>query len=103
MTIEHLCKDSARAFKAWYQGLKDKPLISRDKQTFDFSVEGNVYKLGKIKAITLSDKLSPDEYQKLKSDLDTIAAIRSRGLEPAIIPVKDNEEANELLKLKKEL
>lgn len=105
LTIKHLKEDSAREFKAWYQSMKATPVITDNNslKRDDIEIDGNIYIVNKQKAVTISDKLSKEEQDKLKTYLDRIFLTLKSGYEPAIIPVKDKEDANKLLNLKKDL
>lgn len=100
--LEHLISDSFRNFKDWYTGYKLKPIVdTRQTEVLRDRIELNharaEYKIDGKSAVTLSDDL-PEEYRaKLNGYLTKIFESLKSGYEPAIIPVKTNEDAQKLM------
>lgn len=100
--IKHLCNDTFRDFKTWYQSFKKSKALPKINESVrdDIGYKGNKFTIKGIEAVTISDKIPPEEKQRLQRYMKTIFEAIANGYEPAIIPVYDRKEAVVLERLR---
>lgn len=102
-TISHIVSDSWAKFQEWYAGYKYvKPLPEPTKYKRDdikINKKSGVFING-VKAYTLSDDLPEQDRVRFEKYINQIFVAIKDGYEPAIVPVYDEKEANNLLRLR---
>lgn len=100
--IKHICNDSFMDFKTWYQSFKQTKALPKLNENVrdDIGYKGNKFTIKGIEAVTISDKIPPEERQRLQKYMKTIFEAIANGYEPAIIPVYDKKEAVVLERLR---
>ena len=100
--IEHLVKDSWTEFKEWYSSFKVKQIEPPDDiKRHDIDIKGNKVYIQGIEAVKISDKIPPNDKDKIELYIKQIFECLQLGYEPAIMQTMDTKEANVLVKLQK--
>ena len=99
--IKHLVADSWTEFKDWYSSFKVKAIdASNDIKRPDIEVKGKKVYIQGIEAIKVSDKIPPNDKDRLEKYITQIFDAMRKGLEPAIVQCYDEREARVLTKLR---
>lgn len=99
-TIEHMANDTWCEFKTWYTTFKLRSANLPNPNTRNIEYSRGKIRIDDVQAVTLSDDLDPTDRRKLEYYLNRIASAMKMGMEPAIIPVYNRDEASSLLKLR---
>ena len=100
--IQHLVKDSWTEFKDWYSSFKVKQIEPPDDiKRHDIDIKGNRVYIQGIEAVKISDKIPPNDKEKIELYVKQIFECLQRGYEPAIMQTMDAKEESVLLKLQK--
>lgn len=101
--IKHIINDSWREFNAWYTSYKLQPALpvptEYKRNDIKITKKDGVTIKG-IKAITISDEIPEQDRIRLEKYITQIAEALKDGYEPAIVPVYDTKEANNLFRLR---
>ena len=98
--IDHIVSDTKREFKEWYQSFKKKKLPAKpDSRRDDIRVESGRFIIGDEDAVTVSEKISESDRERLNGYIKAIFETLRDGYEPAIVAVYDKKEAAVLPKL----
>ena len=98
--IKHLVKDSFPEFKEWYSSFKIKaikaPVIIRK----DIDIKGKKVYIQGIEAVKVSEKIPPQDKERIEKYIGQIFDAMRLGFEPAIVQCYDEKEARVLTKLR---
>lgn len=99
--IKHLVKDSFPEFKEWYSSFKVKNMLPpTDIKRPDIDIKGKKVYIQGIEAVKISEKIPPQDKERLEKYMGQIFNAMRKGLEPAIVECYDDKEARVLTKLR---
>lgn len=99
--IKHLVKDSFPEFKEWYSSFKIKAIQPpTENMRPDIDIKGKKVYIQGIEAVKISEKIPPQDKERLEKYIGQIFDAMRKGLEPAIVECYDDKEARVLTKLR---
>jgi len=98
--VQHVCNDSVRQFKDWYQSFKLAEIPQVEDKRPDITVSRGSVKINGVKAVTISEEIPQEEKAFIESCLEKIYKSIKAGEVPAIVSVYDETEAKNLIKLR---
>ena len=99
--IKHLVKDSWTEFKEWYSSFKVKTIEApSDIKRPDIDIKGKKVYIQGIEAVKISEKIPPNDKERIEKYIGQIFDAMRKGLEPAIVQCYDEKEARVLTKLR---
>ena len=101
--IQHLVNDSWRNFKDWYTSFKyvtATPQTTGNKRSDISITKKNGITINGVRAYTISDEIPEQDKIRFERYFKQIFEAVKNGYEPAIVPVYDEKEANNLFRLR---
>lgn len=101
--IKHLASDSWRNFQAWYSSFKFATPLPQptEYKRDDISItKKDGVKINGVKAFTISEDIPEQDRIRFEKYFNQVFEAVKNGYEPAIVPVYDEKEANNLLRLR---
>lgn len=100
-TIKHLATDTWAEFYSWYSSFKQiTSLPVSENPRDDIVIKGRRIMVNGIEPVKVSDELPEAEQTRIYGYLEQIFSAIKDGYEPAIIPVYDKKEANEVIRFR---
>ena len=99
--IKHIVNDTFPEFKEWYSSFKVKEIQApSDIKRPDIEVKGKKVYIQGIEAVRVSEKIPPNDKERIEKYIGQIFDAMRKGLEPAIVQCYDEKEARVLTKLR---
>ena len=100
--IKHLVKDTWADFKDWYTSFKSSKKIEAptEYKRKDIDIKGNRVYIQGIEAVKVSDKIPPQDKERIEKYIGQIFESIRLGYEPAIVQCYDEREARNLVNLR---
>lgn len=99
--IKHLVNDTWVEFKEWYSSFKEKAIEApSDIKRPDIDIKGKKVYIQGIEAVKISEKIPPNDKERIEKYIGQIFDAMRKGLEPAIVQCYDEKEAKLLPKLR---
>lgn len=99
-TIRHICNDTLAEYKAWYSSFKPKKALPTVYTREDIEIKNDGVFINGVAAVKVSDKIPPQDKERLDKYIKQIFEAIAQGYEPAIVPVYDEKEARNLVNLR---
>ena len=100
-TIEHLVSDSQQEFIDWYQSFKTKVIEqTTEYKRKDIDIKGNKVYIQGIEAVKVSERIPPQDKERIEKYIGQIFEALRKGYEPAIVDCYDEREARNLVNLR---
>lgn len=100
LTIKHICNDTLAEYKAWYSSYKPKKALPTVYKREDIEIKNEGVYINGIAAIKVSDKIPPQDKERLDKYIKQIFEAIAQGYEPAIVPCYDEREAGNMVRLR---
>ena len=99
--IDHLVKDTWEDFKDWYSSFKTKEIEApTEYKRQDIDIKGNRVYIQGIEAVKVSEKIPPQDKERIEKYIGQIFDALRKGYEPAIVDCYDEREARNLVNLR---